>query len=284
MLYGLKKIGVMGGHGDGANAIPSQFATTATLQAYREGTAMRMLATKLSEIPGIVNLRPGPEDIPWSERAKLIANAGCDVGVELHTNWSLNSAGQPNSNVFLVIIALYNPIHDVEEQKLMATKLYQPLAQAMGMKFEIRTKKGGGEWDWYSFINECNRKSIPYPFIVEHGYHIDYASHEDWYRRLIVSQYKDIAESSDPIPDPIPPDPVNENEPEGYIVHAGLFSSKENAASEKARLESLGYQPWLQCRNGVYVLRTAYNKVIEYAMASAIKFAKMGFESGIIVI
>ncbi|MGI5892844.1 MAG: hypothetical protein ACOX7H_09000, partial [Bacillota bacterium] len=108
MLYGLKKIGVMGGHGDGANAIPKAYAVTPELAAYREGTAMRQLAIALAELPGVTNLRPEAKDISWTERARRLKDAGCDLGVELHTNWSLNRAGQPNSNVFVVIVPKYN--------------------------------------------------------------------------------------------------------------------------------------------------------------------------------
>lgn len=287
MLYGIGKIGVMGGHGDGANAIPAEFATNSVLKAYREGTKMHELADELGKIPGIVNLRTEAADVSWAERAQRIQDAGCDMGIELHTNWSLNSAGQPNSNIFLVIVALYNPVHGVEEQKAMAIQLFKPLADAMGMTFQIRTKKGGGEWDWYSFLNECNRQRIPYPFIVEYGYHIDYASNESLFKQLIVARYKEIAEYSAPgtVPDePAPVDVVDETEPHSYIVYAGLFNNKENAAETDAFVKSKGYSTWLQNRNGVYVLRTALNKNINYAIRDAEKLASLGLESGFIII
>ncbi len=63
MLYGLSKIAVMGGHGDGANAIPAEFAATAALKAYREGTAMRKLADAISAATGIPNLRTETTDL-----------------------------------------------------------------------------------------------------------------------------------------------------------------------------------------------------------------------------
>lgn len=287
MLYGISKIGVVGGHGDGANSIPSAFATDSILKAYREGTKMRELAESLAELPGIENLRPEAADLSWAERAQRIQDAGCDVGIELHTNWSLNSAGQPNSNIFLVIVAMYNPIRSVDEQKAMATQMFQPLAEAMGMTFQIRTKKGSGEWDWYSFLNQCNQHSIPYPFIVEHGYHIDYASNEEKFKKLIVARYTEIAEYSAPgsVPDEAESvEVVDETEPPSYIVHAGVFNSKENAAETEAFVQSKGYSTWLQNRNGVYVLRTSLNDNIEYAMRNAEVLAKFGLESGIIII
>lgn len=215
MLYGLTgKIGVCGGHGDGANKIPSPFNNTAELKAYREGTSMRVLATAIEKAnpDKIVNLRTESSNITWKERALRAANAKVNVCIECHTNWSTNSAGQPNSNIFLVIVPLYNPIHGIDEQKKLATDMFGPLAESMKMKFSIRTKKGGGEWDWYSFLNECNQKSIPHPFIVEHGYHIDYAQQEEAFRNLIVNRYTEIVGTPTVV---VPDDPASVEQ----IVH-----------------------------------------------------------------
>ena len=239
MLYGLKKIGVMGGHGDGANAIPAQFATTPTLKAYREGTAMRMLSDAIAAIPGIVNLRTEPNDVPWPERAVRARKAGVDLCCELHTNWSLNRAGQPNSNVFVVIVPMYNPIHNTDAQKTMATQLFKPLADAMGMEFELRTRKGSGEWDYYSFINYCNRERIPYPFIVEHGYHIDYASNEAEFRQLIVSRYAEIVQAA---PDVVPTEDQSEII---YRVQIGEYDSDARALEAKSNVEAAGYNAFI---------------------------------------
>ena len=239
MLYGLKKIGVMGGHGDGANQIPKQYAVTPELAAYREGTAMRQLATALAELPGVLNLRPEAKDISWTDRARRLKDAGCDLGVELHTNWSLNRAGQPNSNIFVVIVPKYNPVHNTDKQKAMATQLFKPLADAMGMEFEIRTKKGSGEWDYYSFINFCNRGGIPYPFIVEHGYHIDYASNEAEFRQLIMSRYAEIVQASSAV---IPAEDTSEII---YRVQVGEYDSDARALEVKSNVEAAGYNAFI---------------------------------------
>ena len=289
MLYGLKKIGVMGGHGDGANAIPSQFATTPILKAYREGTAMRMLSDAIAAIPGIVNLRTEPNDVPWPERAVRARKAGVDLCVELHTNWSLNRAGQPNSNVFVVIVPKYNPVHNTDAQKAMATQLFKPLADAMGMEFEIRTKKGSGEWDYYSFINFCNREGVPYPFIVEHGYHIDYAPKEELFKRLIVSRWAEIAEQSVPgnLPDePTAPVVVDETEPHSYIVHGGAFLSKENGADELEKVKAAGWSTayWWKNSDGVYHVRTGRFNVLANAMREAERLAALGLQAGVTII
>lgn len=286
MLYGIKKIGVLGGHGDGANAIPALFATTPALKSYREGTAMRRLAELLAEIPGVVNLRPEAKDISWTERARRLKDAGCDLGVELHTNWSLNRAGQPNSNVFVVIVPKYNPVHNTDAQKAMATQLFKPLADAMGMEFEIRTKKGSGEWDWYSFLNEQNRAGTPWPFIVEHGYHIDYATGEERFRGLIAARYREIAGVPLVEPVPEPPPVIDETEPSGAIIHGGAFTSREAAASAVERCRALGYaDAYAQPRNGVYYARCALNRNIEYALRNARELFAAGLDdAGIIIV
>jgi hypothetical protein len=201
----------------------------------------------------------------------------------------MNGAGQPNSGVFIVIIPMYNPVHNTDKQKEMATQLFKPLADAMGMKFELRTRKGSGEWDYYSFINFCNREGIPYPFIVEHGYHIDYASNEKRFKKLIVSRWAEIAEQSVPgnLPDEptVPVDVVDVTEPHNYIVHGGAFTSRENGADALAVCKAAGYKDaYFQSRNGVYFARCALNKDIVYAMRNAEQLSKMGLEAGVIII
>lgn len=227
MLYGINKIGVLGGHGDGVNAIPGEFATTPELAAYREGTAMHRLATTLGELPGVQNLRPEADNISWKERALRLSEAGSDLGVDLHTNWSLDENGEPNTGIMVVIVALYNPVHGVDEQKTMATQLFEPLARSMGLSFSVRTKKGSGEWDWYSFINECNQKSIPYPMIVEHGYHQDFASDVDGNIALVKKRYQQIVAGT--------------SGSTYYRVHAGEYASEEEASEVLNELIAKGY-------------------------------------------
>ena len=288
MLYGLNKIAVFGGHGDGANAIPAQFANNDVLKAYREGTAVHRLADAIAAVsPNIVNLRTEAEDVPWKERAARSKAAGVDMAIELHTNWSTNSAGKPNSNVFLVIVPMYNPKHNTDEQKAMATQMFAPLAEAMGMKFEIRTKKGGGEWDWYSFLNYHNVQGIEWPFIVEHGYHIDYASNEERFKALIVNRYKEICELSTAVETPVttPIEEVDETEDHSYMVHGGAFTSRANGEDALAVCKANGYaDAYLQARNGVYFARCVLNDNLAYAMRNAEALAAKGLEAGVIII
>jgi hypothetical protein len=291
MLYGLSKIAVLGGHGDGENAIPSEFAATAALRAYREGTAMHKLADAISNATGIQNLRTEATDLSWKERALRAKAAGADLAVELHTNWSTNSAGKPNGGVFVVIVAMHNPVHDTDAQKDMATQLFKPLAEAMGMTFQLRTKNGtGGGHDWYSFINQCNVQGIPYPMIVEHGYHIDYASDEDKYRQLIVKRYREICELSMPgtITETISEGAidVDETETNSYIVHAGAYLSRDNGADEWIKVKEAGYTSayWWKNSDGVYHLRTGRYNTLAYAMAEAEKLAGLGLQAGVVII
>lgn len=277
MLYGLKKIGVMGGHGDGANAIPKQYAVTPKLAAYREGTAMRQLATALAELPGITNLRPEAKDISWAERAWRLKDAGCDLGLELHTNWSINrKTGKPNTGIFLVIVAMHNPVHEKAEQEAMAEQLFAPLAAAMGMRLEVRTKDGtGGDHDWYSFIDECNDVGIPYPFIVEHGYHIDYASNEAEFRQLIVSRYAELVQAA---PDVVPTEDQSEII---YRVQIGEYDSDARALEAKSNVEAAGYNAFISRYPRVQV-GAFRNKA--YAENSLKELQEKGFKSSFLTL
>jgi hypothetical protein len=121
----------------------------------------------------------------------------------------------------------------------MAIQLFKPLADAMGMEFEIRTKKGSGEWDYYSFINFCNRERIPYPFIVEHGYHIDYASNETEFRQLIAARYAEIVQAA---PDVVPTEDQSEII---YRVQIGEYDSDARALEAKSNVEAAGYNAFI---------------------------------------
>lgn len=275
MLYGLKLIGVMGGHGDGANAIPNEYAVTPELAAYREGTAMRQLAAALGEIPGVVNLRPEATDISWAERARRLHDAGCDLGLELHTNWSINSkTGKPNTGVFLVIVAMHNPVHGKTEQEAMAEQLFAPLAADMGMRLEIRTKDGtGGGHDWYSFLDACNRRRVPYPMIVEHGYHPDFARDVAGNTAKAVARWHEIAGRPAP------------RGARRLLVHAGVYADRAAAAAACERARDCGYHDaYVHTRGGVCCARCALHDNIAYAMDSAQTVAiKTGLEAGIII-
>ena len=129
--------------------------------------------------------------------------------MELHTNWSLNSNGQPNRGTFLVITSLCyedgaNRVKRAAEEKAMATRLFKPLADAMGLRFAIRTRKGGGNWDYYSFINECRKRGIPHAFIVEHGYHMDFADDIAGNIKKAVARYGQIYAMLNPSQPPVP--------------------------------------------------------------------------------
>lgn len=70
---------------------------------------------------------------------------------------------------------------------MLARKLLKPLADQLGLRFEIRTKKGSGKWDWYSFVNDTRKCKIPFGWIVENGYHLDFAEHPEEYMEKIVA-------------------------------------------------------------------------------------------------
>lgn len=263
MLYGLTKIGVLGSHGDGSNAIPAQYATTPEFKAYREGTVMRQLAIELAKLPGIVNLRPEATNISWSERARRLQQAGCDLGIDLHTNWSVNSAGVPNRGILVAIVPLYNPVHSVQEQTAMATQLYKPLADMMGFRFEIRTKKGSGEWDYYSFLYECNRARIPYPMIIEHGYHMDFAQDVAGNIAIVRQRYEQIVEGT--------------SAEIYYRVSAGEYASTDEAETALLDLRARGYDAYIsyypRIQVGSFRIRANADSMVEKLRADGYPYA-----------
>lgn len=199
----VSNIGICAGHYNGANRIPAQFATAPEYKAYSEGTAMYNLAGLIcSRYPQIFNGRaeagtakPWRPDFP--ERARRLAAQKCDYAFELHTNWSLKNSKTPNRGVFLVITSLCyedgrNREKRAREEVELATMLWKPLADELGLKFQIRQKKGGGNWDWYSFINFCKKRGIAHPMIIEHGYHMDYAGDAEEYARRITDYYEHV--------------------------------------------------------------------------------------------
>lgn len=199
----VSKIGICAGHYNGANRIPSRFANTEALKGYSEGTAMFNLAKRISETYSqIYNARTEAGTAkPWHpnfpERAKRLAVAKCDYAFELHTNWSMKNDTTPNRGIFVVITSLcYEDGKDQEkraaEEVSLATRLWKPLADALGLKLSIRQKKGGGNWDYYSFINYCKKRGIAHPMIIEHGYHPDYAENTEEYTRKIVEYYQEV--------------------------------------------------------------------------------------------
>jgi LysM repeat protein len=199
------KSGVAAGHYNGANRIPPAYCKLPEHKTYSEGTNMWELAQKIALAQAAVyNARPEYGTAhPWvpnfSARAKRLKAAGCNFAFELHTNWSLRNSTTPNRGSFIVIVSLcyeagVNQAKACEAEKALAIKLWKPLADRLGLKFELRTRKGGGKWDYYSFINESKKKGIAHPMIIEHGYHPDFAENKERYMQEITAYYAKVQE------------------------------------------------------------------------------------------
>jgi LysM repeat protein len=227
----MSKIGVCAGHYNGANVIPAQYRTRPE-HNYSEGTSMHALAKRIvGAHPHIYNARTEagtatPWHPNWTERSSRLKNAGCDYAFELHTNWSIGGGGKPNRGVFLVIVSLCfeagaNKEKACAAEKALALKLWKPLADKLGLKFEIRTRKGGGDWDYYSFINFCKKAKIAHPMIIEHGYHLDFAENYDRYMSEVVAYYNDISAMLGITAPPVTPpaEPEQPEPPTGYFEY-----------------------------------------------------------------
>jgi hypothetical protein len=217
------KIGVCGGHYKGHNTIPAPWKyQKPAYKSYAEGTVMHDVALAVSRAePKIFNARyengySGPTgQVPsFGARASRLKKAGCTHAVELHSNWSMHTRTTPNRGVMVVIVSLCyedgsrRAVRAAEEIAL-ARKMWKPLADRMGLRFEIRTKKGGGNWDYYSFINQCRKQGIPHPQILELGYHMDMADDVPGHTAQIVQRCKELqVELSAPVAPPIVQPPV----------------------------------------------------------------------------
>lgn len=166
----LGKIGWAGGHGDNDNPIPPPWNNTPVLKAYKEGRTMRQLATALFEKCGGVNIREDKSNISFEELARRCKRAGCDTSIECHTNWSLRR-GIPNRGYVKIIYSIFK-----EEHKLLYVELAKNIANALGLQYEVVTRKSNnGNWDYYGAVREPLQVGIKHPLIIEYGYHLDFA-------------------------------------------------------------------------------------------------------------
>lgn len=207
------KFAVGGGHGDGRNVIPMPWKDDKpAYRTYAEGTSNRLNAEAVCKAnPGVYNFRPEKTWPSFGTKASRIRKAcGTDTAAfEFHTNWSIGNGGNPNRGTMLVIVSLCyedgaNRAKRAAEEIALATKWWKPLADKWGLRFAIRTKKGGGNWDYYSFINFGKKYGIKHPMIIEFGYHMDFAEHAEQWRKDIAERMGQIIKDSavPPVPKP----------------------------------------------------------------------------------
>lgn len=149
------------GHGRGDN--------TGAVKGYAEGTAMfayaYRLADKLREQGFDVGItRAKVTDNPsLTERGKMAK--GADMFVSLHSN-AVNDPAAYGVSTFYSIKR--------DGDKHHAEKLCKELATLINGGTRARgatTRKGGGDWDYYTVIQYAVKVNCPHVFLIEHGFH-----------------------------------------------------------------------------------------------------------------
>ena len=186
----LGKIGVRGGHAVTDNELPAKYG----YPIYIEGKYVHELSQRLSDEFGFENLEPETEKLKWSTIAMRGKDAGCDTILYNHTNFSLNSKGEPNSGTVVIIYPFEN-----EEYKPLYEQMSKIIARHMELPcFETRIRMSTNyeNKNYYSAIHYGMKYGIKHPIIVEYGYHVDVAGREEERTEQIISAYKEMFEES----------------------------------------------------------------------------------------
>jgi LysM repeat protein len=259
------KIGIAGGHGNGQNQIPMPWKDDKpAYMNYAEGTAMFNLAAAVCKaFPQVFNGRTETSDPSFVTRADRFKKAKCEFAFELHTNWSLNSrTRQPNRGVFLVIVTLHLEAGKLgrtaqkaacDAEIALATRLWKPLADDMGLKFEVRTRKSNiGNWDYYGFIRENRKRGVAHPMIVEHGYHVDFAEDIPGNTTKVIAHYAALLGVAVPgtAQPPKPPVTPPQAKPANPVLEAVYTVKRGDTPVEIARVFGITAE-LLMSRNGI---------------------------------
>ncbi|MCK5130180.1 MAG: hypothetical protein KAQ68_10025 [Clostridiales bacterium] len=187
----LGKIGVRGGHGINDNVLPSKYG----YPKYVEGKYVHELSQTLSDAYGFVNLEPEITKLKWSTIAKRGRDAGCDTILYNHTNFSVNSKGELNRGVALIIYPFEN-----EQYRSMYEQMAKIIAQHMNLpswSTRIRMSKNYANKNYYSALHYGIKYGIRHPLIVEYGYHVDVAGREAERIVQIINAFKEMLWSKD---------------------------------------------------------------------------------------
>lgn len=134
---------------------------------YYEGTAMFHYAYRLGE-----KLKQRGIDVGYT-REKVTDNpsltargktaTGADMFVSLHSNGA-SSASATGVSTFYSIKR--------DGDKPYAVDWCNRLAELMGIRARgASTRKGGGDWDYYTVIQYAVKVDCPHVFLIEHGFH-----------------------------------------------------------------------------------------------------------------
>ena len=140
---------------------------------YYEGTAMYHYAYLLADKLRAAGLEVGITRAKITDNPSLTARGkqakGADMLVSLHSN----AAGSPSANGATVFYSIKR-----DADKAHATKWCNELAGLIngGTRARgARTRKGGGDWDYYTVIQSAVAAGCPHVFLVEHGFHSNLA-------------------------------------------------------------------------------------------------------------
>ncbi len=182
----LGKIGVRGGHAVNENVLPLKYG----YPAYIEGKYVHNLSQSMASEFGFVNLEPEEEKLKWAIIAKRGREAQCDTILYNHTNFSLNSSGEPNSGNVIIIYPFEN-----EEYKPLYEKMAETLARHMNLpqwETRIRMSTNYENKNYYSALHYGKKYGIKHPLIIEYGYHVDIAGREEERTKQILSAYREM--------------------------------------------------------------------------------------------
>ena len=140
---------------------------------YYEGTAMYHYAYLLADKLRAAGLDVGITRAKITDNPSLTARGkqakGADMFVSLHSN----AAGSPSANG---VTGFYSIKRDGDNAH--ATKWCNELAGLINGGTRARgasTRKGGGDWDYYTVIQSAVAAGCPHVFLVEHGFHSNLA-------------------------------------------------------------------------------------------------------------
>ena len=124
--------------------------------AYMLGAKLALRGVQVSYTRGKVSENPSLTD--RGKKAK-----GYDMFVSLHSNGSSSPAATGVSTFYSI---------KRDGDKPYAADWCKRLAALMGVRARgASTRKGGGDWDYYTVIQYAVKVGCPHAFIIEHGFH-----------------------------------------------------------------------------------------------------------------
>lgn len=137
------------------------------VSGYYEGTVMFEYAYMLGAKLALRGLQVGYTRGKVTENPSLVDRGkkakGYDLFVSLHSNGSSSPAATGVSTFYSI---------KRDGDKPYAADWCKRLAALMGIRARgASTRKGGGDWDYYTVIQYAVKVGCPHAFIIEHGFH-----------------------------------------------------------------------------------------------------------------